>query len=202
MARYATGVHAKAICDKCGLSYPYISLRAEWNGLRSCPDCWDAKHPALSPVSVSDNEALRSARPGTHKREDSRVIILSGVSTTIDLGSEELLRSDSIIPAATTGSVSSTISIGSESIEADMLSSVLSGIAVTTAIGTEGIRADAIIPAATTGSVSTTVALGNETPTAAIPEAGIAITVSVGAETIRRTGWGNGGWNTDNWGHD
>ena len=146
MARYATGVHAKAICDKCGLSYPYISLRAEWNGLRSCPDCWDAKHPALSPVSVSDNEALRSARPGTHKREDSRVIILSGVSTTIDLGSEELLRSDSVIPAATTGSVSSTISIGSESIEADMLSPVQSGIAVTTAIGTEGIRADAIIP--------------------------------------------------------
>ena len=204
MVRYATGRHAQAICDKCGLSYPYLSLQAEWNGLRTCPECWDAKHPALDPRTAFDPEALHYARPGNNKREDARAVIISGlaISTTTGYMDRTTFRVDSIIPASTTGSVTSTTAVGSESIKADMLSSTLSGIAVTTSVGTESIRADAIIPASTKGSVSCTVSLSNETPTAADPITGIAVTTSVGTESIRRTGWGNGGWGTDNWGHD
>lgn len=205
MARYATGIHAKAICDKCGLSYPYLSIKAEWNGIRSCPECWDAKHPALDPVVVSDAEALRFSRSGTHKREDARAVIITGVQTVgrIDHTGRTLIgRQDTVLPAATTGSVSCTVSLGSETILSDALLSAVEGIAVTTAVGSEAIKADAIIPAATTGSVSSTVSLGNETPTAADPITGIAVNTAVGAESIRRTGWGNGGWGDDNWGHD
>lgn len=205
MARYAKGVHAKAICDRCGLSYPYLSLKPEWTGLRTCPECWDYKHPSLDPITAVDAESLQFVRAGSHKREDARAVIITGVQTVgrIDhTGRTFIGRQDTVLPAATTGSVSSTVSLGSESIIADSLLSAVSGIAVTTAVGTEAIKADAIIPAATTGSVSSTVSLGNETPTAADPITGIAVSTAVGTESIRRLGWGNGGWNTDNWGHD
>ena len=205
MARYAKGVHAKAICDRCGLSYPYLSIKAEWNGLRTCPECWDYKHPSLDPITVVDAESLQFPRSGSNKREDARVTILNGVQTFVRTDNEGdylIGRLDSIIPSSTTGSVSSTVSLGTEGVDADALLSPITGMAVTTAVGSETLRADAIIPAATTGSVSSTVSLGNETPTAADPITGIAVSTAVGTESIRRLGWGNGGWNTDNWGHD
>ena len=139
MVRYATGRHAQAICDKCGLSYPYLSLQAEWNGLRTCPECWDAKHPALDPRTAFDPEALHYARPGNNKREDARAVIISGlaISTTTGYMDRTTFRVDSIIPASTTGSVSCTVSLSNETPTA---ADPITGIAVTTSVGTESIR--------------------------------------------------------------
>lgn len=62
--RYATGKRSKAICDRCGRKYPYKRLREEWNGLRTCPTCFEPKHPQLeAPRHRPDPEALRHARP-------------------------------------------------------------------------------------------------------------------------------------------
>jgi hypothetical protein len=50
MTRFAYGSYAVAICDRCGFQYDYLQLRKEWNGLKTCPECWEVKHPQLSPI--------------------------------------------------------------------------------------------------------------------------------------------------------
>lgn len=47
MATFATGKYALAICDRCGQQYNFSQLQQEWNGLMTCPECWEPKHPQL-----------------------------------------------------------------------------------------------------------------------------------------------------------
>ena len=47
--RYATGKRSLAICDRCGQRYRYLQLRKEWTGFKTCPDCFEPKHPQLEP---------------------------------------------------------------------------------------------------------------------------------------------------------
>lgn len=61
--RYASGRHARAMCDRCGFEYGYHDLRPEWTGLRVCDACWDPKHPQLTPKARQDAQALRQPRP-------------------------------------------------------------------------------------------------------------------------------------------
>ena len=64
MGNFASGKHALAICDRCGLQYDYTELREEWTGSRVCPECFERKHPQLEPPRVKpDAEALRHPRP-------------------------------------------------------------------------------------------------------------------------------------------
>jgi|TARA_E500000318_G_C3554400_1_gene210410 hypothetical protein len=49
--KYATGRKSLAICDRCGQRYRYLKLRKEWTGLKTCPDCFEPKHPQLEPSS-------------------------------------------------------------------------------------------------------------------------------------------------------
>ena len=77
---YASGRKSQAICDRCGLKYPYPDLKEEWTGLRVCSYCYEPKHPQLNPHSASDPEALRHPRPGSHGREDAQVRIVSGLT--------------------------------------------------------------------------------------------------------------------------
>jgi len=61
---YATGKYAIALCDRCGFEYKLSQLKEEWNGLKTCRDCFDPKHPQLEPLPhVSDPEALYKPRP-------------------------------------------------------------------------------------------------------------------------------------------
>ena len=180
MARYATGIHANAICDKCGLSYPYLSLKAEWNGLRTCPECWDAKHPALEPVTAVDSEALRFARPSTHKREDARAVILSGVTASFTMGEDGQNLISSGVAISETG-VSTTFSLGTEIPTA---AATPSGISATFSLGTESIFTGVDV---SVSGIAITTSLGNESlvlATYAAPN-GIAVTTTVGNETIR-----------------
>ena len=48
---YATGKYAIAQCDRCSFEYPLNQLKKEWNGLKTCPECWEPKHPQLEPAS-------------------------------------------------------------------------------------------------------------------------------------------------------
>ena len=56
---YASGKFARALCDRCGFEYKLAQLREEWNGLKTCRECFEPKHPQLEPLPhVSDAEAL------------------------------------------------------------------------------------------------------------------------------------------------
>ena len=61
---YAAGKNALGQCDRCGQRYYLKQLHKEWNGLKTCPTCYEVKHPQLEPIRhVIDPEALREARP-------------------------------------------------------------------------------------------------------------------------------------------
>ena len=66
MATFATGKYALAICDRCGQQYKCTVLKKEWNGLMTCTECWEPKHPQLEKKDdPTDPEALpwtRTAR--------------------------------------------------------------------------------------------------------------------------------------------
>jgi hypothetical protein len=64
MATFATGKHALAICDRCAQEYKFHQLKQEWNGLKTCPECFEVKHPQLdSSHHNADAQALPWARP-------------------------------------------------------------------------------------------------------------------------------------------
>ncbi len=50
---YAKG-QWKACCDQCGEVYKSNALRLQWNGLRTCPDCFELRNA---------QELLRMPRP-------------------------------------------------------------------------------------------------------------------------------------------
>ena len=61
---YAAGKKSRARCDRCGFVYKYTELQKEWNGLKTCPECYEPKHPQLEPIlQPVDPEALREPRP-------------------------------------------------------------------------------------------------------------------------------------------
>lgn len=61
---YASAKYAKGICDRCGFEYKLLQLKEEWNGLKTCPSCYEPKHPQLDPLPhVIDPEALYEPRP-------------------------------------------------------------------------------------------------------------------------------------------
>lgn len=61
---FASGKFALGICDRCGQQYKLLQLKEEWNGLRTCPECWETKHPQLEPkYHPADPEALSFTRP-------------------------------------------------------------------------------------------------------------------------------------------
>jgi len=61
---YAQGKRSLALCDRCNQRFFLSDLRKEWQGLKTCPCCYEAKHPQLEPRrNVSDAIALQEPRP-------------------------------------------------------------------------------------------------------------------------------------------
>ena len=79
---FASNKNPYAICDRCGFRYFLKELRKEWNGLKTCPECYEPKHPQLEPrTNVIDPQAVREPRP------DNSVIPSDFiVRTNVDLG--------------------------------------------------------------------------------------------------------------------
>ena len=46
------------ICDRCGFKFKNVDLREEWNGWRTCRDCWESRHPADLYQAPSDNSSV------------------------------------------------------------------------------------------------------------------------------------------------
>ena len=61
---FASNKNPYAICDRCGFRYFLKELRKEWNGLKTCPERYEPKHPQLDPkTNVIDPQAVREPRP-------------------------------------------------------------------------------------------------------------------------------------------
>lgn len=52
-----------AICDRCGFEYHSFELKKEWNGLMTCPACWEPRHPQDFVRSVRDEQSVPWTRP-------------------------------------------------------------------------------------------------------------------------------------------
>lgn len=70
MSDFASGRHAKAICDICGVRCDYTELKEVMRAglptnLLACNYCWDKDHPQLflGRKPVRDRQALRRPRP-------------------------------------------------------------------------------------------------------------------------------------------
>lgn len=70
MAKFATGKHSTAVCDRCGFRYPYLQIRTEpgtrWRVCRTCNDGIYSlvSHPQnrIPPIS-DDPQGLQFPRP-------------------------------------------------------------------------------------------------------------------------------------------
>lgn len=73
---FARGKKALAICDVCGFTVKYTSLRAltvneTKTQVLACKTCWNADHPQykVGKLPVVDAEALRNPRPDQPDRD-------------------------------------------------------------------------------------------------------------------------------------
>ena len=74
---FASNKNPYAICDRCGFRYFLKELRKEWNGLKTCPECYEPKHPQLEPLPhVMDPEALYEPRPNTDKEVGEGYVVV------------------------------------------------------------------------------------------------------------------------------
>ena len=107
---FANGNRAIALCDSCGQQYRYLQLRQEWNGLFTCPDCFEPKHPQLDPGHhPADAIALRDPRPA--RQEPVTVFVAApGDSAFTSDGMTPSTISRELLVDATLGTVTVVIS--------------------------------------------------------------------------------------------
>jgi len=104
---FASGKKALAICDRCGFRYRLHQLKKEWNGLKTCPSCFEEKHPQLEPhTSPSDPQAIFEPRPDTDKEVGQGFVISN--NDNIISRSIAGFRVDSALGDVTVGGVSSS----------------------------------------------------------------------------------------------
>tara|TARA_R100001460_G_scaffold38262_3_gene72824 strand:+ start:941 stop:1717 length:777 start_codon:yes stop_codon:yes gene_type:complete len=123
--RYATGKRSLAICDRCGQRYRYPKLRKEWTGLKTCPDCFEPKHPQLEPSSVPyEPQVLHEPRPDIKE-------VLS-VTITFPVVNGDTFSLEPSLPILLTSV--GTVTFGGDVITP--ITSTVTGVAGTGAVGT------------------------------------------------------------------
>ena len=189
MSVYASGAKSLAICDRCGLQYPYQTLQMEWTGLKVCEECWESKHPQLEPRAAADAQAIWQPRPGEHNREDATPRPLG---LTIWGRPGEILNIVTTTDAVVTG-LQTTSAVGTET----ALGSVIeTGLQATSAVGTESLVATAFA----TGVYAST-AVGDEWGHDLVIETGLSSTTAVGTVSIALSqGWGGETYGKAAWG--
>ena len=46
------------ICQQCGFKYKFSKLKKTWEGIWSCPQCWDPRHPQLNVRAKADKQTV------------------------------------------------------------------------------------------------------------------------------------------------
>ena len=105
---FANGNRAIALCDRCGQQYKYLQLRQEWNGLITCPDCFEPIHPQLDPgYHPADAIALKDPRPARQEP----VIVFVGAP------GDSAFESDGMVPSNQSADLLIGSSVGTVSVE-------------------------------------------------------------------------------------
>jgi hypothetical protein len=52
-----------AVCDRCGFEFKSFQLQKEWNGLMTCKECWEPRHPQDFVRVPAEEIALPWTRP-------------------------------------------------------------------------------------------------------------------------------------------
>ena len=100
---FASGKFALAICDRCGQQYKYLELQQEWNGLFTCPECFEPKHPQLDPpYHPADPVALQDPRPARQEP----------VTVYVGAPGDSLFESDGMQPVTPTKKLIITTKVG------------------------------------------------------------------------------------------
>ena len=100
---FATGKFALALCDRCGQQYKYLELRQEWNGLFTCPECFEPKHPQLDPpYHPADPIALRDPRPAR----------IEPVTVNVGAPGDSAFTSDGMLPSKETRDLNPIVRVG------------------------------------------------------------------------------------------
>ena len=107
---FAVGKYSLALCDRCGQQYKYLELQKEWNGLFTCSECFEPKHPQLDPpYHAADPEALQDPRPA--RREPVTVFVgAPGDSAFESDGMQPATEIRELIIGTSVGTVSVVIS--------------------------------------------------------------------------------------------
>jgi hypothetical protein len=79
----ARGRHSKAICDRCGWKYPYLSTLIEGGTrLRVCGECNDGRYNRVDhpqnhpPMDLTDDQHIYLPRPDIPDEEDLAISYL------------------------------------------------------------------------------------------------------------------------------
>ena len=110
MATFATGKYALALCDRCGQQYKFTQLQEEWNGLMTCPECFETKHPQLDPrYHSADAQALPWVRPA---RQEPVIVFVGapGDSAFTSNGMQPSTQTRDLNPVTSVGTVTIVIS--------------------------------------------------------------------------------------------
>lgn len=163
---FATAKYAYGLCDQCGQRYKLKRLKKQWDGIKSCPQCFDTKHPQLQPKNrPADPEALRDPRPNTDVEIFTGKIIsddiigsnLNGLRIVSSLGSVEaganvVANPDtSNVTTALTGQ-SLTSSLGTLTIDNNVANFSVSGLTATGLLGTPTLSTNVTTYAVTVAS--------------------------------------------------
>tara|TARA_R100000231_G_scaffold1933_1_gene3370 strand:+ start:738 stop:1532 length:795 start_codon:yes stop_codon:yes gene_type:complete len=151
---YASGKFAYALCDRCGFKYKYKDLRKEWNGAKTCPSCYEEKHPQLETTrNIIDPEALYEARPDTDLEVGNGRVstnndlvgrTILGLISNTSVGSVSIIENDNTV-TQTLDSQAVTSALGSITVSGNITESVsVSGQAGTSAIGSPTVSADTV----------------------------------------------------------
>ena len=100
---FANGKFALAICDRCGQQYKYHQLQQEWNGLFTCPECFEPKHPQLDPpYHPADPIALRDPRPARQEP----------VTVNVGAPGDSAFTSNGMLPSKETRDLNPIVRVG------------------------------------------------------------------------------------------
>lgn len=151
---YASGKYSKAMCDRCGFEYEYTQLKKEWNGLKTCPTCFEPKHPQLEPLlNFIEPEALRDPRPDNDKEvglgkvvttSDPIGKVLSSFQIASSVGTLSVVENDNTV-SQTLDSQLITAYLGTITVSGNITESVsVTGQAGTSALGSPTVSADTV----------------------------------------------------------
>lgn len=80
---FASGRRAYGICDTCGQRYRLHQLQEQWDGFKTCPECFDPKQPQLeAPPVGADPQALLNPRPDRTEPSAQSLLVNNPFLTT------------------------------------------------------------------------------------------------------------------------